>query len=185
MISNRNSKGDQLSSCAECRIQTPCRPWCYPIISIDMSNYPKGHSAELSGQREYWWHLYQQRFQLGLVSIWRPSFPGMEIPMLKIRRSRDRLIFNMGIPIQVRHIYIEMTSRFLHSFFAQILHSRQHTISHKARTVKQSSLAPHSDIHLLLWWTLLTHWSTNKMADIYNIFKCIFLNKILPNSASR
>ena len=35
-------------------------------------------------------------------------FPGMEIPMLKIRRSRDRLIFNMGIPILVRqHLYIE------------------------------------------------------------------------------
>ena len=35
-------------------------------------------------------------------------FPGMGIPMLKIRRSRDRLIFNMGIPILVRrHLYIE------------------------------------------------------------------------------
>ena len=33
----------------------------------------------------------------------------MGIPMLKIRRSRDHLIFNMGIPILVRwHIYIEM-----------------------------------------------------------------------------
>ena len=32
----------------------------------------------------------------------------MGIPMLKIRRSRDRLIFNMGIPILVRqHLYIE------------------------------------------------------------------------------
>ena len=32
----------------------------------------------------------------------------MESPMLKIRRSRDRLIFNMGIPILVRrHLYIE------------------------------------------------------------------------------
>ena len=32
----------------------------------------------------------------------------MRIPMLKIRRSRDRLIFNMGIPILVRqHLYIE------------------------------------------------------------------------------
>ena len=38
----------------------------------------------------------------GPVSIWRPSFPGMWSPMLKIRRSRDRLIFNMGIPIQIR-----------------------------------------------------------------------------------
>ena len=37
-----------------------------------------------------------------------PVFPGMGIPMLKIRWSRDRLIFNMGIPILVRqHLYIE------------------------------------------------------------------------------
>ena len=36
----------------------------------------------------------------------------MGIPMLKIRRSRDRLIFNMEIPILVRrHIYIETTPR--------------------------------------------------------------------------
>ena len=42
------------------------------------------------------------------VSILRPSFPGMGIPMLKIRRLWDRLNFNMGIPLQVRwHLYIE------------------------------------------------------------------------------
>ena len=36
-------------------------------------------------------------------------FPrGMGIPMLMIRRSPDRLIFNMGIPILIRrHFYIE------------------------------------------------------------------------------
>ena len=45
---------------------------------------------------------------LGAVSVWRVSFPGMGIPMLKIRRSWDRLIFNMRIPILVRrHLYIE------------------------------------------------------------------------------
>ena len=32
------------------------------------------------------------------------------IPMLKIRQSGDRLIFNMGIPILVRHLYIETTT---------------------------------------------------------------------------
>ena len=31
------------------------------------------------------------------VSTWRPSFPGMEIPMLKIRRSRDPLLRLCGI----------------------------------------------------------------------------------------
>ena len=36
----------------------------------------------------------------------------MGIPMLKMRRSRDRLIFNIGIPILVRrHIYIEAAPR--------------------------------------------------------------------------
>ena len=35
-------------------------------------------------------------------------FPCMGISMLKIRRSRDRLIFNIGIPILVRrHLYNE------------------------------------------------------------------------------
>ena len=35
------------------------------------------------------------------------------IPMLMIRRSRDRLIFKMGIPILVRrHLYIETPPRF-------------------------------------------------------------------------
>ena len=47
-------------------------------------------------------------FDLGPVSIKRLYFPGMGIPMLKIRRSRDRLIFNTGIPLRVRrYLYIE------------------------------------------------------------------------------
>ena len=46
----------------------------------------------------------------GPVSISKTSFPGMGIPMLKIRRSYDRLIFNMGIPILIRrHLNIEMS----------------------------------------------------------------------------
>ena len=44
----------------------------------------------------------------GPVSIWRPSFPGMGIPMLKIRRSPDHLIFNMGIPILVRRWFLTL-----------------------------------------------------------------------------
>ena len=47
----------------------------------------------------------------GPISIWRLSFPGMGIPMLKIRGSWELLIFNMGIPILVRrHLYIETAS---------------------------------------------------------------------------
>ena len=45
-------------------------------------------------------------------ATWAPSFPCMGIPMWKIRRSWDRLIFNMGIPILVRrHLYIETSRR--------------------------------------------------------------------------
>ena len=41
----------------------------------------------------------------------------MGVPMLKIRRSWDRLIFNMRIPILVRcHLYIEMVPRALHQY---------------------------------------------------------------------
>ena len=48
--------------------------------------------------------LYRTNYSKGVgvqgpVSIQRPSFPGMGIPVVKIRRSWDRLIFNMGIPI--------------------------------------------------------------------------------------
>ena len=51
-----------------------------------------------------------QTNKLDPFSIWRPSFPGMGIPMLKIRWSHDHLVFNMGIPMLVRqHLYIENT----------------------------------------------------------------------------
>ena len=36
----------------------------------------------------------------GAVSIRKTVFPGMAIPMLKIRRPSDRLIFNMEIAIR-------------------------------------------------------------------------------------
>ena len=46
----------------------------------------------------------------------KPSFLGMGIPTLKIRRSRDHLIFDTGIPVLVRrHLYIETLSRTLES----------------------------------------------------------------------
>ena len=49
---------------------------------------------------------YFQKYQ-GHVSIIKTVFSRYGIPMLKIRRSRDRLIFNMEIPILVRrHLYI-------------------------------------------------------------------------------
>ena len=48
----------------------------------------------------------------GAVSIWKTVLLGMVIPMLKIRRLTDRLIFNMGIPIPGKTVfYIEMRPR--------------------------------------------------------------------------
>ena len=45
---------------------------------------------------------------LGAVSIWRCRITSIGIPMLKIRRSHECLIFNMGIPIPGKDgFYIE------------------------------------------------------------------------------
>ena len=58
-----------------------------------------------SSLRSFKWQYVSR---LGPVSIWRPSFPGMGIHMLKIKPSWDRLIFNMGIPTLVkRYLCIE------------------------------------------------------------------------------
>ena len=43
-------------------------------------------------------------------------FPRYGVPMLKIRRSRDRLIFNMGIPVPVRHSYVETDPRWFSKY---------------------------------------------------------------------
>ena len=48
------------------------------------------------------------------LSQYKDRLPRYGIPMLKIRRSRDRLIFNMAIAILVRrHLDIEMASWYL------------------------------------------------------------------------
>ena len=50
------------------------------------------------------------------VSIYSCRLTRIGIPMLKIRRSHDRLIFNMGIPIPGKDgLYIETGLRSLHS----------------------------------------------------------------------
>ena len=50
----------------------------------------------------------------GAVSIWRCRLTSIAIPMLRIRRSRDRLIFNMGIPIPGEDgLHIETGIRFI------------------------------------------------------------------------
>ena len=63
-----------------------------------------------------------------LNGIWASSqyktiFPRYGDPMIKIRRSQDRLIFNMGFPILARwHLYIEIPSpQFSEQFSIYIL----------------------------------------------------------------
>ena len=47
---------------------------------------------------------------LGAVSIRKTVLPGMAIPMLKIRRPNDRLIFNMGIAIPGKTVFLIETA---------------------------------------------------------------------------
>ena len=60
------------------------------------------------------------------IAHWAPSqyndrLSRHGIPMLKIRFSQDRLIFNMGINTVVRrHLYIETVSRFLAHFMGSV-----------------------------------------------------------------
>ena len=55
---------------------------------------------------EYMWHQ-------GPVSIKRPSYLGMAIPMLKIRRPLGRLIFNMVIAIPGETVFLIETAPWL------------------------------------------------------------------------
>ena len=74
------------------------------------------------------------RFNIGTV------FPGMVILMLKIRRSRDRLIFNMGIPILVRrHLYIETDPSFSSMIPGEwfLRHAFCNTINHRRKCKQQ------------------------------------------------
>ena len=47
---------------------------------------------------------------MGPVSIRKTVFPGMGIPMLKIRRPVGRLIFNMGIAIPSKTVFLIETA---------------------------------------------------------------------------
>ena len=54
------------------------------------------------------WRIPRAKKNLGPVSIYRCRLSSIRIPMLMIRRSRNRLIFNMGIPIPGKDgLYIE------------------------------------------------------------------------------
>ena len=65
----------------------------------------------------------------GGVSIWRCRLTSIGIPMLKIRRSCDCLIFHMGIPISWKDsLYIETGSwSWYHGIF-QSLHQKEDSV---------------------------------------------------------
>ena len=53
---------------------------------------------------------YDAQIVLGAVSIRKTVLLGMAIPMLKIRRPTGRLIFNMGIPIPGKTVFLIETA---------------------------------------------------------------------------
>ena len=57
---------------------------------------------------------------LGPVSIWRPSYLRMAISMLKIRRPLGRLIFNMGITIPGKTVFLIETAPLVSATYFKI-----------------------------------------------------------------
>ena len=83
-------------------------PWASSKTSREYSNT---HHKEMCSDTETGSCFSGLRLNINTV------FPCMGIPLLKIRRSRNRLIFNMEIPIQVRwHIYVDTAPEALLSF---------------------------------------------------------------------
>ena len=90
---------------------------CKPLIrSTDV-----GSSLSLSPSSLHWAVSHTQHLiavgtdevcpgKLGPVSIRKTVFPGMGIPMLKIRRPVGRLIFNMGIAIPSKTVFLIETA---------------------------------------------------------------------------
>ena len=81
------------------------------------------------------WYVYSMHFpicvlvifwKLGGISIQRCHLTSIGIPMLKIRRSRDRFIFNMEIPIPGKDgLYIEMEPWFRRTSKTEFNHNRR------------------------------------------------------------
>ena len=58
----------------------------------------KGRPFDLCFRALFLEDCYSKDVNQGAVSIWRCRLTSIGIPMLKIRRSRDRLMFNIVIP---------------------------------------------------------------------------------------
>ena len=106
------SKGDKLSSSAECRIRTQRVSWTEsPADWMPADKLTELSRIKLKLPNPKLWVIVHNSYSLdrsGAISIWRCR-ASIGIPMLKTRRSHDRLIFNMGIPIPGKDgLYIEM-----------------------------------------------------------------------------
>ena len=55
-------------------------------------------------------NMKNNKYHQGPVSIRKTILPGMAIPMLKIRRPNGRLIFNMGITIPSKTVFLIETA---------------------------------------------------------------------------
>ena len=72
----------------------------------------------------------------GHVSISKPLFPGMGIPMSKLRQSQDRLIFNMGILTLVRR-HLDSKTAPTFSYFPSALTWKY--VTHHWTTIQMSA----------------------------------------------
>ena len=77
--------------------------YCFFYVKLDVTVYCAHKPSALPS-----------RFRnLGAVSIYRCRLASVWIPVLMIRRSRDHLIFNMGIPIHLEDgLYVERVPRY-------------------------------------------------------------------------
>ena len=92
-------------------------------------------------------------------------FPVMGIPMLKIRRSHDRLISNMGIPILVRqHLYIEMAI-----YITRFAEGKMHQYQLMWQIYGTAREDPYHDSMTAVWQLLLCRIYIIHLQDIPNL----------------
>ena len=70
------------------------------LLHHGIQNGPIIDSANLLPIAPFVAHISVNIYNQGAISIRKTVLPGMVIPMLKIRRPNDRLIFNMEIAIR-------------------------------------------------------------------------------------
>ena len=100
-----------LDICSKCTLNLSLRISLFPItyFSVVQSVWNLHGTRQCPVQNSQ--TIWQLTYVLLKNEIWgcfniKCLFTRIRIPMLKIRRSRDRLIFNMGIPIPGRISYI-------------------------------------------------------------------------------